>query len=151
MIAPTDTIPYKLAIKATDAVARARRENPPGVDALGMLIWASTVIRREWQDTDGPKPSLRDVRDAVQACMNRQVTMADLEQYRQPVPNPIKGWSWRFPNGRFASVIPDHRSPARFELLSSDRSDGPHGDGLSTGLSTVEVEALLIDIATRPR
>lgn len=150
MTTTTDAIPYKLAAKAAEAVARIRRENPAATD-LQVLIFASAVVRDGWQDTDGPRPALRGIRDAVQACMDRKVTIQDLEQHRQPVPDPVKGWSWRFPNGRFVSVILDHRSPARFELLSSDRTDGPHGDGLSTGLTTDQVEALLIDIANRTR
>jgi hypothetical protein len=146
----TATTADPIAEQATAAVTRARAR-VAHAGSGSVRAYALKYLRDGLTAPGGTPPDLWELEPAVDAAMAQQTTIKDLEQHRQPVPDPIKGWSWRFPNGRFVSVIPDRRSPARFELLSSDRTDGPHGNGLSTGLTTEQVEALLIDIATRTR
>lgn len=55
---------------------------------------------------------------------------------------------YKFPNGRAASVTvdPDPDLPFRFEV----EYDGPDGAAVALGLSTVEVEAKLAEIAALP-
>jgi hypothetical protein len=69
-------------------------------------------------------------------------------------------WTYEFPNGHSASVIPDPRpaSPFRFEVESSDPQDvitnpitTTVGAGVVCGLTTDEVEAKLAKLAALPQ
>jgi len=57
---------------------------------------------------------------------------------------PATVWTYEFPNGRTASVIPDPHTPLTFELLASD-DPRPHG-----ALTTDQVRAKLTELAESP-
>lgn len=59
-------------------------------------------------------------------------------------------WTYRFPNGHDASVIPDPRHPFRFEIESTDPDDVGSGR-IAAGLTTEQVEAKLTKLATLGR
>jgi hypothetical protein len=70
--------------------------------------------------------------------------------YNAPTGPP--SWSYDFPNGHSASVVPDpHRTehPFRFEVWSTDPADDSRGN-VAGGLTTDQVEAKLHQIAWLP-
>lgn len=132
------TLADQLAELAPTAI-RAGREDFP-TDPGRARIAAAKYLRTACTPDGGPQPDLRDAVAAVDAALARQTTMDTIAPHAR---QSGTGWIYQFPNGRSASVYTDAQ-PLRFEVASTD---GEH----MTGLSTVEVEALLIDIATRTR
>ena len=133
-------MPTELQMKAKAAVASTDADpNTAPNDPRGMLIQATYRLR---QDIGVGQYSLIELRDAVRWAMEQRVTFADVARYAKPAK---VGWLYEFPNGRGASVIVDHRTPFRFEVLS-DLGQG----GLTTGLTSEAVEALLVDIYSLP-
>lgn len=135
-------------LRLAPTAIRAGHEDFP-TDPGRARIAAANHLRTACTPDGGPQPDLRDAVAAVDAALAQQTTIADLDRYRQRNPDWFKGWAYQFPNGITVSVTIWAHQVGTFELLSSDRSDG--NAGLIVGLSTDEVRAKLIEIATRTR
>ena len=71
-----------------------------------------------------------------------------LTEGRHPAGYPT--WSYTFPNGHTASVIPDPHLPFHFEVVSSDPADANRG-AVASGLTTEQVLAKLRALADLPK
>jgi len=71
-----------------------------------------------------------------------------LTEGRHPAGYPT--WSYDFPNGHTASVIPDPHLPFHFKVVSTDPADAGQGAAVR-GLTTEQVLAKLHALADLPK
>lgn len=109
----------------------------------GIRLQAAALLRARTPDE---RHRLVDLLAAVDWALAQPV---DLSPYLVGYDPATGSARYAFPNGHHASVIPDPRTPLRFETHTSDPADNGRG-GVTAALTSAQVEDKLVALAALP-